>query len=211
MIACGMPESPGFISCTSGGKRVQTLAGLGQIQEFSALRLAGMVDDSIVDGPGLRLTLFTQGCPHHCKGCHNPETHPLDGGSPYSLESILARYEDNPLLSGVTFSGGEPFLQARALALLAGQIHALGGSVITYTGYVFEELAIRAEEDSAIKALLAETDLLIDGPYVEAKRSLNLPWRGSTNQRLLDREARAALLNENDVLYRRKCQDCGVI
>lgn len=189
-----MPESPGFISCTSGGKRVQTLAVLGQIQEFSALRLVGMVDDSIVDGPGLRLTLFTQGCPHHCKGCHNPETHPLDGGSPYSLESILARYEDNPLLSGVTFSGGEPFLQARALALLAGQIHALGGSVITYTGYVFEELAIRAEEDSAIKALLAETDLLIDGPYVEAKRSLNLPWRGSTNQRLLDREARAALL-----------------
>ena len=158
------------------------------------LRLAGIVEDSIVDGPGLRLTLFTQGCPHDCPGCHNPETHPMNGGAFHSLEELEARYRENPLLAGVTFSGGEPFLQARPLALLAGRIHALGGTVITYTGQIFEELAARARTDAAVAALLEATDLLIDGPYVEALRSLDIAWRGSSNQRLLDRELRARLL-----------------
>ncbi len=159
----------------------------------ATLRLAGIVEDSIVDGPGLRLTLFTQGCPHHYPGCHNPETHALAGGSLHSLETLVARYAENPLLSGVTFSGGEPFLQAAPLAQLAARIHALGGTVITYTGYIFEDLAARAKEDAAVAALLDATDLLIDGPYVQALRSLDLPFRGSSNQRLLDRDARAAL------------------
>ncbi|MDE5879200.1 MAG: radical SAM protein [Desulfovibrio sp.] len=158
------------------------------------LRLAGIVEDSIVDGPGLRLTLFTQGCPHECPGCHNPETHPLNAGSFHSLDELLARYRENPLLAGVTFSGGEPFLQAGPLAELAGRIHALGGTVITYTGYLFEDLAARARRDAPIAALLAATDLLIDGPYIEALRSLDIAWRGSSNQRLLDRELRARLL-----------------
>ncbi|MBD5416357.1 MAG: 4Fe-4S cluster-binding domain-containing protein [Desulfovibrio sp.] len=158
------------------------------------LRLAGIVEDSIVDGPGLRLTIFTQGCPHGCPGCHNPETHPVNGGSFHSLDELVVRYRENPLLSGVTFSGGEPFLQASPLALLAARIHALGGTVITYTGYIFEELAARARKDAAVAALLDATDLLIDGPYIEALRSLDIAWRGSSNQRLLDRELRARLL-----------------
>lgn len=158
------------------------------------LRLAGIVEDSIVDGPGLRLTLFTQGCPHDCPGCHNPETHPVNGGSFHSLDELVARYRENPLLAGVTFSGGEPFLQAGALARLAARIHALGGTVITYTGFIFEELALRARKDAAIADLLEATDLLIDGPYMEALRSLDIAWRGSSNQRLLDRALRARLL-----------------
>lgn len=163
--------------------------------EAPRLRLAGIVEDSIVDGPGLRLTIFTQGCPHDCPGCHNPETHPVNGGSFHSLDELVARYRENPLLSGVTFSGGEPFLQAAPLAELAARIHALGGTVITYTGYIFEELAVRARKDGAIAALLDATDLLIDGPFIEALRSLDIAWRGSSNQRLLDRELRARLLS----------------
>lgn len=169
----------------SGGLASATGAGL--------LRLAGIAEDSIVDGPGLRLTLFTQGCPHHCPGCHNPETHAPEGGSLYAPDAILARYAENPLLAGVTFSGGEPFLQAGPLARLAAAIHARGGTVVTYTGYVYEALAARAIRDADVARLLDATDLLIDGPYVQALRSLELPFRGSSNQRLLDRDARAAL------------------
>ena len=148
-----------------------------------------------MDGPGLRLTIFTQGCPHDCPGCHNPETHPVNGGSFHTLDELVARYRENPLLAGVTFSGGEPFLQAGALAELAARIHALGGTVITYTGFVFEDLAARALKDAAVAALLDATDLLIDGPYIKALRSLDIAWRGSSNQRLLDRELRARLLS----------------
>lgn len=161
-----------------------------------SLRVSGLVDESIVDGPGLRLVIFTQGCRRACAGCHNPGTHSPNGGALYRLEDLLERYLENPLLDGVTFSGGEPFLQAYPLALLAKMIHARGGSVITYTGYTFEELARESLEGAAM--LLEETDLLIDGPYIEELASLDLDYRGSSNQRLLDREARARLLRQMD-------------
>lgn len=186
-----MPELPG--RARGARKPGMPAPGAGR-PETAPLRLAGIVEDSIVDGPGLRLTLFTQGCPHDCPGCHNPETHPMRGGSPHTLEALAARYAENPLLAGVTFSGGEPFLQAAPLAALAVRIHALGGSVITYTGYIFEDLAVRAQGDAGIAALLDATDLLIDGPYIAALRSLDIAWRGSSNQRLLDRGTRARLL-----------------
>ena len=153
------------------------------------LRLAGVEEESIVDGPGLRFVVFTQGCPHRCPGCHNPETHSMTGGSLHEVGALLARYAENPLLSGVTFSGGEPFLQARALHALAEGVRALGGTVVCYTGFSYEDLLVRTD-DPAIPRLLDLTDLLIDGPYVAALRDLDLPWRGSANQRLLDRAAR---------------------
>ena len=187
-----MPEQA---SPLTGARHTGFSAAAASGVQVPRLRLAGIVEDSIVDGPGLRLTIFTQGCPHDCPGCHNPETHPFNGGSVYSLDELVARYRENPLLAGVTFSGGEPFLQARPLALLASRIHALGGTVITYTGFVFENLAERARTDAAIAALLDATDLLIDGPYIAALRSLDIAWRGSSNQRLLDRELRARLLS----------------
>lgn len=158
---------------------------------MSELRLAGIVGDSITDGPGIRLTVFVQGCPHHCPGCHNPQTWPFAGGYISTPEEVLAQIEANPLLGGVTFSGGEPFCQAAALLSLAEAIKNRGLELAVYTGYTFEELLNLP--DPAVKQLLALTDTLIDGPYLEAERNLELNFRGSANQRILKaRESLAA-------------------
>lgn len=139
-----------------------------------------------MDGPGMRMTVFTQGCPRACPGCHNPETHDPAGGYFKSVEELAALYAENPILEGMTFSGGEPFLQAEPLAELAGKIHALGGNVITYTGYRLEELlAPPMNTIPGILELLANSDMLVDGPYIQSLRSLELLFRGSSNQRLL--------------------------
>lgn len=148
------------------------------------LRIAGRVGDSIVDGPGLRYALFTQGCPRACPGCHNPQTQPLEGGEETTVEAILAEIDANPLLDGVTFSGGEPFLQAAALAELAREIKKRDLNLAAYTGYLWEELI--AANDSAWNALLAELDVVVDGPFVQALRSWTLKFAGSTNQRFID-------------------------
>lgn len=150
------------------------------------LRLYGLVTDSIVDGPGYRTAVFTQGCPHGCPGCHNPESHAPDGGTLWSLDEIEKRFTGNPLLSGVTLSGGEPFLQAAGCAEVARRAHARGLNVWTYTGYLFERLTDMAREDEGVRALLAQTDVLVDGPFVLQERSLELEFRGSRNQRLID-------------------------
>ncbi|MCR5813729.1 MAG: anaerobic ribonucleoside-triphosphate reductase activating protein [Desulfovibrio sp.] len=164
------------------------------------LTLAGIEEESIVDGPGLRFVVFTQGCPHHCKGCQNPQTHPFEGGKAYSIEDLLSCYDENPLLDGMTFSGGEPFAQAEALAVLAEGVHKRGGTIVTYTGYTYETLRQRIHHDGDChhwQHLLDETDLLIDGPYVEKLRDLDLLFRGSSNQRLLDKKSRALLDAQN--------------
>lgn len=148
------------------------------------LRIAGAVGDSIVDGPGLRLTVFTQGCPHRCPGCHNPQTHDFAGGCDAEVEELFEQYRENPLLRGVTLSGGEPFCQPEPLAELARLVHGAGGDVFCYTGYTYEQLL--GLDDPAVAALLREVDVLIDGPYLEAQRDLTLLFRGSANQRLLD-------------------------
>lgn len=148
------------------------------------LRVAGVVPESIVDGPGIRYAVFVQGCPHRCPGCHNPETHPMEGGSEIDTETLFAAFQRNPLLKGITLSGGEPFCQAAALAQLAALVHGAGKDVVVFTGYVYEDLL--RMEDPAVRALLDETDLLIDGPYLEAQRDLELHFRGSANQRLID-------------------------
>lgn len=146
------------------------------------LKIAGIVDDSIVDGEGVRLTVFTQGCPHHCHGCHNPQTWSLDGGHEIDTEEIVQKLKANPLLSGITFSGGEPFLQPTPLTELARAAHKLGLDVWSYTGFTLEELEKRTDAQQ----LLNEVDVLVDGPYVEALRDLTLRFRGSSNQRIID-------------------------
>jgi anaerobic ribonucleoside-triphosphate reductase activating protein len=151
----------------------------------SVLRLNGIVKESIVDGPGLRYVTFAQGCPHHCKGCHNPQTHSFTDGYETDTESVFQDYIKNPLLAGITFSGGEPFCQPAAFAELGRMIQNRGGNVITYTGFIYEDLLEKAKTDSAIGDLLSVTDLLIDGPYIEEQRSLDLLFRGSLNQRLI--------------------------
>jgi anaerobic ribonucleoside-triphosphate reductase activating protein len=148
------------------------------------LRISGVEPESIVDGRGFRYVVFTQGCPHDCPGCHNPQTHPFDGGRPADIRELFAEICKNPLLKGVTFSGGEPFCQPAPLAELGRMAHARGLDVTTYTGYLYEELA--AKHDAAVGALLAQTDTLIDGPFILAKKDLTLLFRGSSNQRVID-------------------------
>lgn len=145
-----------------------------------------MVPESIVDGPGLRLALFFQGCPHRCPGCHNPETHDPAGGREVDSAELLARIKETRGIDGVTFTGGEPFAQAAGLAELAGEIRRLGLNLVLYSGFTFEELLRKSRADFHTRRLLQAGTLLIDGPYIEAERDLALPFRGSRNQRLID-------------------------
>lgn len=146
------------------------------------VRLAGVTHDSIVDGEGLRMVVFAQGCPHHCPGCHNPTTHDFAGGREGDTEQLLKELKENALEQGVTISGGEPFCQCAAMLELAKGAHAMGRDVWAYSGWTFEKLL--ADEEKA--ALLRECDVLVDGRYVEAMRTLALPFRGSANQRIID-------------------------
>ena len=148
------------------------------------MRIASVVQDSIVDGPGLRFTVFTQGCPHHCPGCHNPATHDPLGGREAGPEELAERMLQNPLLQGLTLSGGEPFQQAEDCAALARQARAHGLDVWTYTGYTWEQLT--GADNPAWRALLEATDVLVDGPFVLEQKSYAALFRGSANQRLLD-------------------------
>ena len=152
------------------------------------LTIAGVIKESIVDGPGIRYTVFTQGCPHHCPGCHNPQTHDFSGGKEVPLEKILSEIRKNPLLQGVTFSGGEPFCQAAAFAELGRRIKALPCQLdlTVYSGFTFEKLMQMAQTDSDARSLLSICDILVDGPYLQEERDLSLHFRGSRNQRYLD-------------------------
>ena len=147
-------------------------------------RVNGIMNDSIVDGPGLRLAVFVQGCSHGCPGCHNPDTHDRDGGREMDTGEVAAMLEKNPLLDGLTLSGGEPFEQAAACYEMARDAKARGLSVWVYSGYVYEVLL--KKDDPAVQGLLETCDVLVDGPFVQAQRSLKLDFRGSGNQRLVD-------------------------
>lgn len=150
------------------------------------IRIFGTANDSIVDGPGLRFTVFVQGCPHDCPGCHNPDSHPFDGGEMMDTDALLERIKGNPLLDGVTFSGGEPFCQPLPLYELGKQVKALGLHIMTYTGYTFEHLYENRSKVPGYEELLSVTDVLVDGRFVEELRSLELRFRGSSNQRIID-------------------------
>ena len=149
---------------------------------MSALRIAGTIPESIVDGPGIRYVLFTQGCPHGCPGCHNPQTHDFNGGKEVDTDLLLRDIVKNSFVKAVTFSGGEPFAQPEALAELAAVLKDKGFHLMCYSGYTFEQLLQR--EDA--RPLLDKLDLLVDGPFVEARKSIELRFRGSDNQRVLD-------------------------
>lgn len=167
------------------------------------LRIAGTVQDSIVDGPGIRYVIFTQGCPHGCPGCHNPQTHDFAGGREADTQEILSQIFGNPILSGVTFSGGEPFAQADALVPLAEAIKARGKHLMIYTGYLLEEL-LRMDAPG-VQRLLELADVLVDGPFLLEQRNLTLSYRGSDNQRVID----LAKTRETGeiVLYRSEYED----
>lgn len=146
------------------------------------IHIAGTVRNSVVDGPGIRYTVFVQGCPHHCPGCHNPQTHSFFGGKQVDTEEILDEIRMDPLLSGVTISGGEPMEQAAVLVGFAKRVREMGLHLIVYTGYTIEEIAEGKSEKRIELASLA--NWLIDGRFDITKRTLELPWRGSENQRI---------------------------
>ncbi|MBQ2038598.1 MAG: anaerobic ribonucleoside-triphosphate reductase activating protein [Thermoguttaceae bacterium] len=148
------------------------------------IRIAGRVVDSIVDGPGMRYALFTQGCPRACPGCHNPQTHDPKGGFETTTEEILKEIDSNPLLDGVTFSGGDPFMQPKPLVELAKELKKRNLNVITYTGYRWEELVDANDPDW--NALIQASDVIVDGPFVQSLHDWKLKYTGSSNQRIID-------------------------
>ncbi len=149
------------------------------------LKIAGIVEESIVDGPGIRFVIFTQGCPHKCKGCHNPQTHDFNGGKNIDIDEIVSKINENPLLKGITLSGGEPFMQAKQLSNLVDKVDKKL-DIITYTGYKYEELLEKANEENSFMQLLSRTDILIDGRFELESKKENLKYRGSSNQRAID-------------------------
>lgn len=150
------------------------------------IRLAGLVPESYVDGPGIRFTVFVQGCPHHCMGCQNPDTHDFSGGRLADVDKIFGKIVRDPLIKGVTFSGGEPFCQPEPLNYLAGLLKENGYHVMSYSGYTFEELLTMSKKNPDVKGLLEKLDILVDGRFELSQRSLELKFKGSRNQRLID-------------------------
>ena len=179
---------------------------------MQSLQIGGIVRESIVDGPGIRMTVFTQGCSHSCPGCHNGHLQPFKGGKTMTVQEIMDIASANPLLDGLTLSGGEPFQQAEGCAALATAAQAAGLQVMAYSGYVFEDLLegmVDFEAHPGWKELLQSLDLLVDGPFILTKRNLLLRFRGSDNQRILDvpasLEAGVGVMEKNNSL-RKECR-----
>lgn len=182
------------------------------MKQTSTLRLYGEAPGSIVDGPGIRYAIFCQGCTHHCLGCHNGASQPHEGGRRVEVDTIVEHVVDAESCSGATLSGGEPFEQPEACALLAKKLQEQGIGIWLYTGFLFEDLVAmsRGEQvDSetkycnhfqaeAISSLLHNVDVIVDGPFVKEKKSYDALYRGSTNQRLID--VPATLENEKIIL-----------
>ena len=149
------------------------------------MRLSGITPESLVDGPGLRYVIFTQGCLHHCHGCHNSDSWDINAGKEFSVREIIRLIKkQKQIIQGITFSGGEPFLQAGELAEVAQTVQQIDLDVVTYTGFTYEQLI--EKNDTDINLLLFSSDILIDGKYIHELRSNSLQFRGSSNQRVIN-------------------------
>lgn len=147
------------------------------------LRLASDVQfDSIVDGPGVRIVIWTQGCPHHCMNCHNPHTHDEKGGKGYATQDIIEQIQTSQLQTGLTLSGGEPFMQSMELLPVVEAAKAKKLNIWAYSGFPFEELM----KHDAQRALLEKIDVLVDGKFIDEQRDYRLVFKGSKNQRIID-------------------------
>ena len=151
------------------------------------IRLAAdLQEDSIVDGEGIRTVLWTQGCPHHCPGCHNPQTHDCNGGILVDVEDVKDAIFELKGQDGLTFSGGDPFVQPKVCAEIARFARKMGLNIWCYTGYTFEQLLALSKKKPDILEFLREIDILVDGRFMLEKKSYSALFRGSTNQRLID-------------------------
>jgi anaerobic ribonucleoside-triphosphate reductase activating protein len=158
---------------------------LENLENVESLRIAGVVKESTVDGPGFRYVIFTQGCPHKCEGCHNPETHDFNGGKLVPIDKIVQDIKKNPLLAGVTISGGDPLMQAGQVAKLIDKLDKKL-TVMVYTGFTYEYLLKNSDDNNKYMDLLERTDILMDGKFVKELMDENLIFRGSSNQRAID-------------------------
>lgn len=152
------------------------------------IRLAAPITfDSVVDGPGLRTVIWMQGCHHCCPGCHNPQTHDSSGGYEESIQKILDAYRSDPLQQGITISGGEPFMQPKALLALLQTFRPLTSSIWLYTGYTFEELTDPSHPNYELHlTILSYLNVLVDGRFIQSQKDISLRYRGSANQRIID-------------------------
>lgn len=147
------------------------------------IRLAAdLQTDSIVDGEGIRTVIWTQGCPHNCKGCHNPTTHDFNAGTLVDIDYVLDELEELKGQDGITLSGGDPVCQSEACTLISEKAHELGLNVWCYTGYTFEKMIMNPKQ----KKLLENIDVLVDGKFVLEEKSYDLYFKGSRNQRIID-------------------------
>ena len=158
-----------------------------------ALRVLDIARGTSVDGPGLRDSIYFAGCHHACEGCHNPQSWDMNGGKEMSDDEVIAILREDDF--DVTFSGGDPMYRAAEVARLARRIKAeLGKTIWCYTGFVFENIVMKAD----FRCLLETIDVLVDGPFVLAGRDISLRFRGSGNQRIID--VKQSLLTGKTVL-----------
>lgn len=156
-------------------------------QNSEYIRLAAdLQTDSIVDGPGLRAVIWTQGCAHNCAGCHNPQTHDFNGGGLVPVEAVCDAIDELEYHTGITFSGGDPMYQPEACAKIAEYAKNKGYNIWVYSGFTFEELMKLSETKPIYREFLENIDVLVDGRFILEERNLNLLFRGSKNQRLID-------------------------
>ena len=148
------------------------------------IRLAGVIESSINNGDGIRKVIFAQGCKHNCKGCFNPETHDFNGGYLCDTDKIIKRINEDYMIDGVTFSGGDPFEQAPAFAEIANHLNK-NLTIWCYTGYTYEYILEHMNEHEGWKELIDNVDVLVDGEFEEDKKDRNLKHRGSSNQRII--------------------------
>ena len=151
------------------------------------IRLAAYLQsDSIVDGEGIRTVIWTQGCPHHCLGCHNPETWSFTEGELVDLEDVYKAIDELEGQDGLTFSGGDPFMQPKECSMIAKYARKKGLNIWSYTGYTYEELVELSKKKKEIMDFLKELDVLVDGRFILGQKSFSCIFRGSTNQRVID-------------------------
>ena len=178
---------------SEGGRGGGLGLGLGP-----TLSILSIVDDTTVDGPGFRTSIYCAGCTHHCPDCHNPQSWSPDGGRLMSVDELMEVIEADPFAPGVTFTGGDPMQQAEGFTALALAIRArTNKNIWCYTGYTYEALL----QMPAQRALLELVDVLVDGPFIAAQRSTDLLFRGSANQRLID--VQQSLIKGEVVLWQR--------
>ncbi len=150
------------------------------------IRLAGIAYESLVNGPGIRRVFFSQGCRHNCEGCFNPDTHDFNGGEEKDMDELIKDTVENPLLNGVTFSGGDPLERAAEFSYMAKEFKKVGLNIWCYTGYIFEDVLEKMKKDNNIKELIENIDVLVDGRFEKEKTKDGLKFRGSENQRIID-------------------------